>query len=156
MEWIALVISALAFLLSVLSYRHAKLTQERTWRLEAKRASVRLRLTLDGMQDKIRAGRGNAHAGFASMGMFHSGARKLFDEKCDQLASNAEKILKSLNDTTKDIDTMSDSKLERCLVEIESLERRTDEITSWLNEKDVEHAKLVDERRQKLNALDTD
>ncbi|MCF3595473.1 hypothetical protein LZG00_15885 [Rhodobacteraceae bacterium LMO-12] len=151
MDWIPIVISALALLISVLSLHQSKTTQQRTWRLEAKRSATRLRLVVEGLPERIERTKKSAHDSFASRGMYQSGARESDDRKICENKLAVETLRNDLEDATKSVDSLSDKELEKCLVDLEALERKITGITGWLDARESEHKKLVDERRKEMN-----
>ena len=150
-DWIALVVSLLAIVLSVFALRQNTRFRTGDQAMEAGRLAAEIGEQLGNLASRVPTAKANWHALMAANGNFHSGARQQLDNEMEQALADVTSLRARLADLSGDFQRLGPATLEQRLVQLWSLKLAANRIEAGIADREAKHQHGVEARRAAIN-----
>lgn len=146
-DWIALVVSLLAIMLSVVALRQNTRFRTGDQAMEAGRLAAEIGEQLGDLASRVPKVKENWHELMAANGIYNSGARQRLDNEMEQTLVDVTSLRARLADLSGDFRRLGPAALEQRLVQLWSLKLATDRIEAGIAEREAKHQQGAEARR---------
>jgi len=150
-DWIALMVSLLAIILSVFALRQNTRFRTGDQAMEAGRLAAEIGEQLGELAGSVPKVKANWHALMAANGNFHSGARQQLDNEMDQALADVTSLRARLAELSADFRQLGPAALEQRLVQLWSVKLAANRIEASIAQREAKHQQAVEARRAAIN-----